>query len=127
MFIRLPFMSAPDRSATGDFQHPRRYSSLDLLGFDYSKSPALHFATINCNSLRPLFADIVLAKKVLSILFNVYVRARIRVHVYTLLPDRLHLLAGVAQPGRKFANSLRAFRHYTSQMYWKRSRQIVRG
>jgi REP element-mobilizing transposase RayT len=120
-------MSAPDISVPDDFPYPRRYFSLDALGFDYAETATLHFATVNCNSLRPLFADITLAKKICSYLFNFYVRARIRVHVYTVLPDRLHLLAGVVQPGRTFANSLRAFRHYTSQLYWKRSRQVVRG
>jgi REP element-mobilizing transposase RayT len=127
-FRRLTAMSAADISAADGFPYPRRYSSLDLLGFDYSNTLDLHFGTITCNSSRPLFADLKLAKKVLSVLLlNEYSCARMRIHVYTLLPDRLHLLAGVKQHGREFSRSVRAFKSYAAQLYWRRSREIVRG
>ena len=41
------------------------------------------------------------------------------------MPDHLHLLAGVKEAGKSLSVALGAFKSYTTQLYWKRSREIV--
>jgi REP element-mobilizing transposase RayT len=41
------------------------------------------------------------------------------------MPDHLHLLAGVRQPEFNLPTLLGRFESYTTQIYWKRSREIV--
>ena len=108
-----------------DFPYPRRYNSLRLLGFDYASTSALFFLTINTDGSRPLFGDIKLSKMVLASLLHPTTQARIRLHAYTLLPDHFHLLAGVREAGKSLSKALGAFKSYTTQLYWKRSREIV--
>ena len=108
-----------------DFPYPRRYNSLRLLGFDYASTSALYFVTVDTDSSRPVFGDIKLAKAILGALLNRQTQARIRMQAYTLLPDHLHLLAGVREGGRTLSAALGAFKSYTTQLYWKRSREIV--
>ncbi len=108
-----------------DFPYPRRYNSLRLLGFDYSSTSALYFITIDTDSSRPVFGDIKLAKAILAALLKSQTQARIRTHAYTLMPDHLHLLAGVKEFGKTLSVALGAFKSYTTQLYWKRGREIV--
>ena len=108
-----------------EFPYPRRYNSLRLLGFDYRSTTDLYFVTVDADSLRPLFGDIQLAKSVLSALLHETTQARIRLQAYTLLPDHLHVLAGVKETGKNLSEALGAFKSYTTQLYWKRSREIV--
>jgi len=108
-----------------DFPYPRRYNSLRLLGFDYASTSSLFFLTIDTDSSRPLFGDIQLAKAVLAALLHPTTQERIRLEVYTLLPDHFHLLAGVKEQAKNLSQALGAFKSYTTQLYWKRSREIV--
>src|SRR5215510_5840541 len=110
---------------SADFPYPRRYNSLRLLGFDYSNTSALYFITIDTDSSRPVFGDIKLAKDVLKALLHNTTQARIRLQAYTLMPDHLHVLAGVKEEGVTLSGALGAFKSYTTQVYWKRSREIV--
>jgi REP element-mobilizing transposase RayT len=48
-----------------------------------------------------------------------------RVRAFTLMPDHLHLLAGVRDPERQLPDLIGSFKSYTTQEYWKRSREIV--
>ena len=41
------------------------------------------------------------------------------------MPDHLHLLAGVKEAGKTLSVALGAFKSYTTQLFWKRSREIV--
>jgi hypothetical protein len=82
-----------------DFPYPRRYNSLRLLGFDYGSTSALYFVTVDTDSSRPVFGDIKLAKAILTALLHSQTQARIRMQAYTLMPDHLHLLAGVREAG----------------------------
>ncbi len=108
-----------------DFPYSRRYNSLRLLGFDYSSSSALYFVTVDTDSSRPVFADIKLAKATLMALLHGKTEARIRLQAYTLMPDHFHVLAGVREQGKNLSAALGAFKSYTTQLYWKRSREIV--
>ena len=108
-----------------DFPYPRRYNSLRLLGFDYASTSDLFFLTINTDGSRPFFGDIKLAKSVLSALLHPTTQKRIRLEAYALLPDHFHLLAGVKEVGINLSKALGAFKSYTTQLYWKRSREIV--
>jgi REP element-mobilizing transposase RayT len=110
-----------------DFPLPRRYNSLRLPGFDYTNTSALFFISVNTDSSRPVFGDFKLAKAALSALLNDHTLARIRVHAYTLLPDHLHLLAGVKNPGKRLSDSLGYFKSYTTSRFWKRSREVLAG
>ncbi|HEY3138666.1 MAG TPA: transposase [Blastocatellia bacterium] len=108
-----------------DFPYPRRYNTLRLLGFDYTDTSALYFVTIDTDVSRPVFGDVKLAKSVLAALLHGETQARIRLEAYTLMPDHLHVLAGVTEAGKTLSAALGAFKSYTTQLYWKRSREIV--
>ena len=41
------------------------------------------------------------------------------------MPDHLHLLAGVRQPELSLPNLIGKFKSFTTQLYWKRSREIL--
>jgi REP element-mobilizing transposase RayT len=108
-----------------DFPYPRRYNSLRLLGFDYASTSSLFFLTIDTDSSRPLFGDIQLAKAILAALLHPTTQERIRLEAYTLLPDHFHLLAGVKTLAKNLSQALGAYKSYTTQLYWKRCREIV--
>jgi REP element-mobilizing transposase RayT len=108
-----------------DFPYPRRYNSLRLLGFDYGSTSALFFVTIDTDASRPVFGDIKLAKAIVAALLDARTQARIRLQAFTLMPDHLHVLAGVRETGKTLSLSLGAFKSFTTQLYWKRSREIV--
>ena len=110
---------------TTDFPFARRYNSLRLLGFDYSSVSALYSITLKTDAARPVFADITLAKRVLSVLLDDRTLARLRLCAYTLLPDHMHLVASVKQSGRQLSSLLGAFESLTTQIYWKRCREIL--
>jgi REP element-mobilizing transposase RayT len=114
-----------DMPTSPDFQYPRRYNSLRLLGFDYADASALFFVTVDTDLLRPAFGDITLVKSVLAALLHSQTEARIRIQAYTLMPDHLRLLAGVREACKNLSTALGAFKSYTTQLYWKRSNQIV--
>src|SRR6516225_2797364 len=107
-----------------DFPYPRRYNSLRLSGHDYAQTASLYFITIDAFQNRPLFGDITLAKKMLSALLHPNLRAVVRVHAFTLMPEHLHLLAAVCKPGRRLSASLGSFKSFSTREYWKRSREI---
>src|SRR5258707_11558935 len=102
---------------TTDFPFARRYNSLRLLGFDYSSASALYSITLKTDASRPVFADINLAKRVLTVLLDDRTLARLRLCAYTLLPDHMHLLAGVNQSGKDLSSVLGAFESFTTQVY----------
>jgi len=110
---------------TTDFPFARRYNSLRLLGFDYSSVSALYSITLKTDAARPVFADITLAKRVLSVLLDDRTLARLRLCAYTLLPDHMHLVASVKQSGRQLSSLLGAFESLTTQIYWKHCREIL--
>jgi REP element-mobilizing transposase RayT len=41
------------------------------------------------------------------------------------MPNHLHLLAGVREPKTNLSDLIGKFKSYTTQLYWKRSREIV--
>jgi REP element-mobilizing transposase RayT len=77
------------------------------------------------SSRRPVFADVLLAKAVLTCLVSDKTLAQMRLRVFTLMPDHLHLLAGVRNPKRNLPRLIGDFKSYTTQLYWKRSREIA--
>ena len=48
-----------------------------------------------------------------------------RVTLFTLMPNHLHLLAGVKQSDKNLPRLIGNFKSYTTQEYWKRSSEIV--
>ena len=104
---------------------PRRYNTLRLLGYGYDSPFRLCAVTMVTDSRTPFFADTKLAKRVLASLISEETLKYMRVRAFTLLPDHLHLLAGVRQPESKLPNLLGRFKSYSAQLYWKRSREIV--
>ena len=112
-------------TAISKFPFPRRYNSLRLPGFDYSSPSAIYSVTLKTDASRPVFADIKLAKSILAILLNDKTQSRIRLFAYALLPDHFHLVAGVKEFGKKLSDVIGAFESLTTQIYWKRSHEIV--
>lgn len=107
------------------FPYRRRHNSLRLLGYDYNSIYDLCAITMVTDLRRPLFADMTLAKTVLTSLISDQTLEFMRVKVFTLMPDHLHFLAGVRQPEINLPTLLGRFKSYTTQQYWKRSREIV--
>ena len=110
---------------SNDFPLPRRYNSLRLPGFDYSSVEATYFITMDTDESRPVCGDISLAKSIVAALISDQTAKRIRVVAYTLLPDHFHLLACVREAGVNLSAALGAFKSFTTQLYWKRGREIV--
>lgn len=108
-----------------NFPYPRRYNSLRLLGYDYNFVSQLVAVTMVTDLRRPLFADINLAKSVLAALISEQTLALMRVRAFSLMPDHLHLLTAVRNRELKIPDLLGRFKSYTTQLYWKRSREIV--
>lgn len=106
------------------FSFPRRYNSLRLLGYDYSVYQ-LCAITLVTDFRIPFFADMILAKAVLSSLLSDESLACMRLRAFTLMPDHLHFLAGVRQPELNLPILIGRFKSFTTQQYWKRSREVV--
>jgi REP element-mobilizing transposase RayT len=107
------------------FPHPRRHNSLRLLGYNYESIFQLCAISLVTDQRRPLFADIKLAKSILSTLLNEETLRDMRVRAFTLLPDHMHFLAGVRDPESYLPNLIGRFKSYTTQQYWKRAREVV--
>ena len=107
--------------------YPSRYNSLRLLGYDYRSTYRLCAITFVTDLRRPLFGDVRLAKSVLASLLSDETLAGMRVRAFTLMPDHLHFLAGVREPERSLSELIGEFKGFTTQLYWKRSRQIVKS
>ncbi|HVI72480.1 MAG TPA: transposase, partial [Pyrinomonadaceae bacterium] len=107
------------------FPDPRRYNTLRLLGYDYNSPWQLCAISLVTDLRRPLFADVMLAKSVLKVMLSHQTLKYMRLRAYTLMPNHLHLLAGVRDPEKKLPNLIGMFKSYTTQQYWKRSREIL--
>ena len=103
----------------------RRYNTLRLLGYDYNSSSELCAVTLITDLRRPLFADVELAKSVLRCLLSDQTLHDLRLCAFTLMPDHLHLLAGVRNAEKKVQNLIGFFKSYTTQQYWKRCCEIA--
>lgn len=108
-----------------DSPYPCRYNSLRLLGYDYTSMLRLCAITLVTDLRRPVFADMQLAKRVLAALLSDETRKHLYVRACTLMPDHLHLLAGVRQPNFDLRSVVGEFKSFSTQLYWKRSREIV--
>lgn len=106
------------------FPFPRRYSSLRLLGYDYHSVHKLCAITLVTELRRPLFADMILAKAVLTSLLSDTTLDYMRVRAFTLMPDHFHFLAGVRKPELYLPELIGRFKSFTTQQYWKRSREV---
>jgi REP element-mobilizing transposase RayT len=108
-----------------DFPYPSRYNSLRLLGYDYSSTWELCAISLVTDLRRPVFADVNMAKSVLKCLLSDQTLDHMRLRAFTLMPDHLHFIAGVREPEKKLPNLIGFLKSYTTQQYWKRSREIV--
>ncbi len=108
-----------------DLPDPRRYNSQRLLGYDYSSPFKLVAFSLVTDQRRPVFADVNLAKAVLTSLLSEQTLAKLKLRAFCLMPDHLHLLAGVKSPELELPTLIGRFESYTTQLYWKRSREIV--
>jgi REP element-mobilizing transposase RayT len=66
-----------------------------------------------------------LAKRVLAALLSDETRTQMYVRAFTLMPDHLHLLAGVRQPEFNLRSVIGKLKSFSTQLYWKRCRDIV--
>jgi REP element-mobilizing transposase RayT len=107
------------------FPFPRRYNTLRLLGYEYNSPFQLCAISLVTDLRRPLFADVILAKSILKCLLNEQTLRYLRVRAFTLMPDHLHTLAGVREPNINLPVLIGRLKSYTTQQYWKRSREIV--
>lgn len=103
----------------------RRYNTLRLLGYDYDSNSELCAVTLVTDLRRPLFADVGLAKTVLRCLLSDQTLEYLRLCAFTLMPDHLHLLAGVRNAEKKVQDLIGSFKSYTTQQYWKRSCEVA--
>ena len=103
----------------------RRYNTLRLLGYDYNSAWQLCAVTLVTDLRRPLFADVSLAKSILRCLLSDQTLDHLRLRAFTLMPDHLHLIAGVRDADKKLPNLIGFVKSYTTQQYWKRSCEVV--
>lgn len=108
-----------------DFPYPRRHNTLRLLGYDYNSIDQLCAITMVVSSRRPLFADMLFAKATLACLLSDTTLVQMRLRAFTLMPDHLHLIAGVREPKQNLRHVIGQFKSFTTQLYWKRSHEIV--
>ena len=108
-----------------DFPFPRRYNSLRLPGYDYKSTWQLCAITLVTDLRRPVFADVTMAKSVIKCLLSNQTLEHIRLRAFTLMPNHLHFIAGVRESEKKLPNLIGMFKCYTTQQYWKRSREIM--
>ena len=105
--------------------YPSRYNSLRLLGYDYASPRKLYAITLVADERRPIFADMLLAKAILTCLLSQETFANLHLRAFTLMPDHLHFIAGVRQSNFDVPNLVGSFKSFTTQLYWKRSKEIV--
>ncbi len=105
--------------------YPSRYNSLRLLGYDYTSIRKLCAITLVSDLRRPVFADMLLAKAILTSLLSPETLAKLHLRAFTLMPDHLHLLAGILSPALDIPNVIGGFKSFTTQLYWKRSQEII--
>jgi REP element-mobilizing transposase RayT len=103
----------------------RRYNTLRLLGYDYNSTWQLCAVTLVTDLRRPLFADVMMSKSVLRCLLSDQTFEYLRLRAFTLLPDHLHLIAGVREAEKKLQNLIGCFKSFTTQEYWKRACEVV--
>jgi len=103
----------------------RRYNSLRLLGHDYSSTSSLYAVSLVTDQRRPVFADVKFAKATLKSLLSDQTLSLLNLRAFCLMPDHLHLLAAVKDPGVDLSTLLGRFESYTTQLYWKRSQEIL--
>jgi REP element-mobilizing transposase RayT len=108
-----------------DFPYPRRHNTLGLLGYEYNSIDQLCAITMVVSSRRPLFGDMLLAKATLTSLLSDETLEQMRLRAFTLMPDHLHFIAGVREPEQNLRHLIGEFKSFTTQLYWKRSREIV--
>ena len=105
--------------------YPSRYNSLHLLGYDYSSTRKLCAITLVTSERKPLFADMLLAKAILTSLLSAETLVNLHMPAFTLMPDHLHLIAGTRQSSFDIPNLIASFKSFTTHIYWKRSREIL--
>ena len=98
-----------------DFPHPCRYNTLRLLGYDYTSVHRLCAITLVTDSRRCVFADVQLAKSVLACLLSDETLTYMRLRAFTLMPNHLHLLAGIREPEINLSNLIGNFKSYTNE------------
>jgi REP element-mobilizing transposase RayT len=103
----------------------RRYNSLRLLGHDYGSTSSLYALSLVTDQRRPAFADVRLAKATLQSLLSDQTLSALNLRAFCLMPDHLHLLTGVKDPKVDLSTLIGRFESYTTQLYWKRSREIL--
>ena len=108
-----------------DFPFPCRYNTLRLPGYNYDSSSPLCAISLVTDLRRPLFADVNMAKSILKSLLSIEVSEQLRLPAFTLMPNHLHLIAGVRERDKKLPAIIGAFKSYTTQQYWKRSQEIL--
>ena len=108
-----------------NFPYPCRYNTLRLLGYDYNCINRLCAITLVTDFRRPVFADTQLAKAILTCLLSDETLTQLHLHAFTLMPNHLHLLAGVRRPELNLSRLIGNFKSYTTQLYWKRSHEVL--
>jgi REP element-mobilizing transposase RayT len=107
--------------------YPSRYNSLRLLGYDYTSTRKLCAITLVTDLRRPVFADMPLAKSILTSLLSPQTLAKLYLRAFTLMPDHIHLVAGISSPALDIPNVIGGFKSFTTRSYWKRSKEIIRA
>jgi REP element-mobilizing transposase RayT len=109
-----------------DLPHPRRYNAFRLLGHDYSSTASLCAISLATDQRRPVFTDTKLAKATLRSLLSDQTLSLLNLRAFCLMPDHLHMLAGVKDSSVDLSTIMGRFESYTTQLYWKRARSSTR-
>jgi REP element-mobilizing transposase RayT len=66
-----------------------------------------------------------LAKAILTTLLSPTTLQKLKLRAFTLMPDHLHLVAGISSPELDLRHIIGGFKSFTTQLYWKRSQHII--
>ena len=89
-----------------------------LPGFDYASPHHAYFVTACARDGDP-FADPRLAQQIVDSLHWLHHERALLVYAYTLMPDHLHLLAGLQTSDRTLGQLLGAFKSFTTRQSWR--------
>ena len=86
---------------------------------------ALHYVTGNVINRIPVFKSEKCCKGFLDVCAKLLRKWPAKLVVYVVMPDHFHLLAGVRDAEKNLSELIGFLKSYTTQQYWKRSREIV--
>jgi putative transposase len=92
--------------------------SVRLKEFDYSL-PYAYFVTVRCFEGKNFFNNHKLAEEVINCLLELKSKLKVKVFVYCLMPDHLHLLLSPGENQISVPKFMQIYKGKTTHIFWK--------